>query len=461
MNHIPPDLVVQIGLNILYLDLISLATCSKRFHTILTTVHIWKLKGKVDFPDLYDYWRTVEPFSTFSEQKYYLWLFSQENVTRGSEQFKSLNLCLNRTIGLNDSSLTEYFLGCGANWTTSSIKKLAKYGMLEPIKQLMSKWYHRTFRTSFVVGAQYGHKHIIDYLLEFETGTPRSEKLQIVLNGALKGKRDDVILHYNLGTIEPSYNLETILYYCAKTQQDDKLQKYFKLVPNDKIVQAERRIFLGKIRGCVDSVELDMSKYFETVNTEEIFNFVYECLAATVKANNIKWFNFLLTACEKCGFWIDHFKLKDILHLAFRYGRQYMVSALLNSSIYEKVLNKFGFGFILNYLIFTGFCPNVQLWKMVKMVNELARPEFSKFVAYDYHILADKGHNDFAPYYITNSSPGIKAKILCHSVLCSKFEFVKMCASELTKDHVLVSLETIRSSMSDSFYQEVLSKIYG
>lgn len=460
MNTLPPELIVEICVNLDYSDLIQNACVSKHICTSLNG--IWKFKSELEFPDLNSYWRNKEPFNTFSDQKYYLWLYSQEDVARGSEQFKSLNVCLNTSIKLNNPNLEKYFLNKGATWSLDHVKELIKYGRLELIKPLSERLTSFGIQKSLVRAAKYNQPHIIDHFIGIMLYYPEISYLDYILIGAVRGCHDGLISKYNLKSININQIRSKLVLICAKYNYVTYLEEILRISPDELKDDLEGMVLIGRIRGGVTISPVDVLSYIAKITN--VMEFICDSLVAAIKANNSPMFDYFMKLIETSWLKLDRYGFRKCLHLAFDCARVKMVKRIFESKLFDKVLKRDGFSWILKYL-YDGFCLGKHIWNMAKMCNEITYPNLkiisNNYVIYDYKHLINCGHKDFILYYLKNCNDVVKERIVISSIISFDYDIAKMCIGHLTETQVSSILEKLKSGMSEYFYLETLDRIYG
>lgn len=140
---------MEILSNDLIKEVCKLSTCSsiqnlmktcKQFFNILSNQDFWENKSQTEFSKLYSNWRQHTYFQKYSEYKFYIFLYSQENVTYGSEQFKSHDLCLTRSIKFELVDLEEHFKDkMHTSHSLESIKQLVKHDRISEVMVLLTQ----------------------------------------------------------------------------------------------------------------------------------------------------------------------------------------------------------------------------------------------------------------------------------------------------------------------------------
>lgn len=394
MELFPKDVINEIALRLSYGDLINTALTQKNIYHKLR--NIWCQKGQQEYPDLYDYWRQKAPFAALSDHQYYLWLYSQDNVTYGSEKFKTLSLCLTRAIKLGDANLIHYFQSKGATYDYNSLKALGEKGKLEIIKTqevLIKSLSLNELSRIFMKAGQYGRNEIIEYLLKINGGQESHVYQCFILYGAIKGNQEHLFKHEQLNCEDI---IPELIYYSARQNNLPHLIKYLTYDDIDDICIIEA------IRGAIKGKHILL--YQNIINHQEEFSkFPYNLppisnyLDVLIVSRNIELFRDLY---DKYVDEIDFYTLNQCIYFAFRYGQHEIIEHLLSSTLMTNFL---GSGQdLFGWFKLTGYRIRKNHWQVLRSISQ---PQFFAFVSnlrtrlYNFNKMAKYGHKDFLLYF--------------------------------------------------------------
>lgn len=274
MEKLYPVLLNEIGLHLSYEDIAAWSLTCKRYRYLTNDFDFWRYKTKHEFPELCDYWNQIKPFSEYSARIFYLWLYSQQGVTYGSEQFKTVNYCYNRAILTRNDRLIAYFKHKGVKQNRQTLKaaiKVNRFDLIDDLERSLRGIFHYE---AIGFATRYGHEELSNRLLKGITpdssGTDMPyEDIEIIL-GAIEGGWDDILARYNIN--HNTRFLDIIIHRAAKKNRQDLLDRY--LIP-EHIDSA--------FRGAWESGHIDLAlKYRSKVNEYD--------LPGMIKSGNIESF---------------------------------------------------------------------------------------------------------------------------------------------------------------------------
>lgn len=233
MESLYPVLLSEIGIYLSYEDIASLSLTAKRYRYLESDSDFWRYKTKNEFLELHDYWGQITPFSNYSPRKFYLWLYSQERVTYGSEQFKTVNLCYNRAVLTCNDQLITYFKQKGIKQTERTLKaaiQVNQIDLIEDLKRLLRDISHIYCTKSIKWAAKHGRVELMNRLSEIIkprmtiSDYPDWSPTEYIILGAIAGGQDDILAQYDLSKY-PAF-LHNIIYLAAKKNRTDLLDRY-------------------------------------------------------------------------------------------------------------------------------------------------------------------------------------------------------------------------------------------
>jgi hypothetical protein len=173
--NVPPELCVQIFLNLPYEDVIRCRRVCRFFRELSTTPSFWRAKCHYDFPT-----PKFPPLISSRPHDVYLELVSRDDVTMGSEKFKTWEKCLGRAMAKGHLKLVQYF------WSFNRI-------YLQAHKPFIARPYWRPF--CWVLEAvRSGHLNIVKFLMSRMTPYEENEIVQLV--AAAMTHRHTVVLDF-------------------------------------------------------------------------------------------------------------------------------------------------------------------------------------------------------------------------------------------------------------------------
>ena len=483
METLTNDLFVELAFHLSYHDTTELCFVSRNVFNKMTNV--WKEKSKRDFPELCGLSEFISQCKTDRER--YLWQLSQDGVSRGSETFKSLNLCLNRALRQRNTSLVQFFMLKGAKLEEDSIKSVFIFGDLELIKKSIHlpefsrnkveldkdalipklRLNSENLKQAFFTCARYNYLHIIIYLFEmyidgyaeikkylqnrnckldlFEKWT-QSDSITnpyykscicAILTGQIKGRQINEFEEYSKG-VNINKILPELIYYSAKTNQVDLVVRFFKQLAPDNFVDSEygiHKALLGAISGNHETLWNNIANHrneFSRFSYTEpnLCNFIHNfCTSGDYKT--------VVKLCDQCPD-IGFTEIREFVSLAIENGRQNVIKALVTIKRMEDVTENTSSETGIRKL-FEGLNHKYQsrpikrnIWQVAKVLEDVGA---DKIYIYDYKTLLKDGHMDFVLYLFRTCSRSGKADILHDVVEVNQIDLLKSCVKILETEN--------------------------
>lgn len=470
METLSKDLTFEIGIHLSYPDVIQLALTSHK--VVRNLQNFWNLLVKRRFPDISN--------SNLSDQQLYVFCESQSGVVRGSETFKTLNVCLNRALKHKAASLVKYFTLKGAKLTQNSVKPLFAYGDLNLIKQTFKEPTSRkksdksnvsltttdensSLKLACSVSAKHNHQHLIDYVFEtyvrghdkimneldkfkddkhfnphqhfgysvlIDYGTFQ-ECVNSILVGAVKGRQlelfDKFKMYVNFDDI-----LDELVFVAAKTNQVDFICKILGLTG----FYIEKYLITEILRGAIQGNHVNLWKSVK--NHKDRFNaFSYDepdlndVIPDFIISGTVKSCKMIYKLCELKSFKLE--QMRTYWNLAIEHGRCNVIKTLLTTTYVKSLIDR-SFDMVLSDLFGLHNSNNSpikrNIWQVVDLLTELE----SKFkVKYKYNTkeMLKAGHKDFVLMQFKQGTLSVRGHITQEAVLTSHLDVLKDCVKIL------------------------------
>lgn len=437
MNSIQIDMFITIANRLEYPDILRLALTQKRFSQLINET-FWSQKGQLDYEALYSYWRFKVPFSTLNERQYNLWLYSQKGVTYGSEQFKSIELCLTRAINANNTTLIDYFVSKGANYTYQSIKALITIGrmdLLTSLRSMIEDLTEKRFCSLLQKAAKYNRESIISYLFEIKCVKEKhingwlslkcrsidklrsQNRLQEIINdllrdygmrdneydrikndainlrleykykssiilGAIQGHHDELLEKYRLGGDDYHSLIFGMIYHAAKRNYQDYLKRY---LVYDNYSEAIVECLGGAIIGRQDSLVNDILEHRGIFFGRHYPNLkIADFIKTIIRSGNLSLIQKIYENIDNDPHYRSWFNQGGIIDTAFIYGHR---------EILEYLVPKHNRSRTKKYIYYYN--------KIKRNHWEILQSSYD-FLGYDCDKMGKSGHKDVIWYFEAN-----------------------------------------------------------